>query len=90
MHKSQIFVFARQFVPCQNVTFLSIKVLSGVDGVYLLEVVMAEVTEVGGAEAEEDGNGAAVATLVLQEVRTVFRTHLEMRAEEIHYTYSAT
>ena len=38
---------------------------------------MAGVAEVGGAEAEEDGDGAAVATLVLQVVGAVLGTHLE-------------
>ena len=37
---------------------------------------MAGVAEVGGAEAEEDGDGAAVAALVLQVVGPVLRTHL--------------
>ena len=37
---------------------------------------MAGVAEVGGAEAKEDGDGAAVAALVLQVVGAVLRTHL--------------
>ena len=42
-----------------------------------LEIVVAGVAEVGRAEAEVDGHGAAIATLVLQEVCSVFGTHLE-------------
>ena len=42
----------------------------------LLEVVVTQVTEVGRAKAEEDGDGTAVATLVLKEVCTMLRTHL--------------
>ena len=41
-----------------------------------LEVVMARGAEVGGAEAEVDGHGAAVATLVLQEVGAMLGAHL--------------
>ena len=37
---------------------------------------MAGVAKVGGAEAKEDGNGAAVAAFVLQVVCAVLRTHL--------------
>ena len=37
---------------------------------------MAGVAEVGGAEAEEDGDRAAVAALVLQVVGAVLWTHL--------------
>ena len=48
-----------------------------------LKVVMALVTEVGGAKAEEDGHRTTVATLVLQEVRTMLWTHLHKRI----YTY---
>jgi len=44
-----------------------------------LEVVVAGVAEVSGAEAEEDGDGAAVAALVLQVVGAVLRTHLSPR-----------
>ena len=40
---------------------------------------MAGVAEVGGAEAEEDGDRAAVAALVLQVVRTVLRAHLGLK-----------
>ena len=40
---------------------------------------MARVAEVGRAEAEVDGHGAAVATLVLEEVGSVFGAHLEKR-----------
>lgn len=42
-----------------------------------LEIVVAGIAEVGRAEAEVDGHRAAVATLVLQEVCSVFGTHLE-------------
>lgn len=48
-----------------------------------LKVVMALVTEVGGAKAEEDGHRTTVATLVLQEVGTMLWTHLDKRM----YTY---
>ncbi len=41
-----------------------------------LEVIVTRVAEVSGAEAEEDGDGAAVSALVLQIVCSVFRTHL--------------
>ena len=44
---------------------------------------MAGVAEVGGAEAEEDGDGAAVAALVLQVVGAVLWTHL--RRERIFH-----
>ena len=40
---------------------------------------MAGVTEMGGAEAEEDGNRATVATLVLQEISAMFWTHLSIK-----------
>ena len=42
-----------------------------------LEVIVARVAEVRCSEAEVDGYGAAVATLVLQEVSAVFGTHLQ-------------
>ncbi len=41
-----------------------------------LEVVVARVTEVGGAETVVDGHGAAVAALVLQEVSAMLWTDL--------------
>jgi len=41
-----------------------------------LEVVVAGVAEVSRAEAEEDGDGAAVAALVLEVVGAVLRAHL--------------
>lgn len=41
-----------------------------------LEFVMAWVAEVGGSEAEIDGNRAAITTLVFQEVHTVLGTDL--------------
>ena len=37
---------------------------------------MAWVAKVGRAEAEVDGNGAAVATLVLEEIGSMFGAHL--------------
>ncbi len=40
---------------------------------------MASVAEVGGAEAEENGHRAAVATLVLEVVGAVARAHLRPR-----------
>ena len=43
---------------------------------HALELVVTTVTEVDGAEAEEDGDWAAEATLVLEEVLAVLRTHL--------------
>lgn len=46
------------------------------DGGDALEVVMASLAEVGGAKAEEYRHRAAVAALVLQEVRAVLGTHL--------------
>jgi hypothetical protein len=44
-----------------------------------LEVVVTGVAEVRRAEAEEDGDGAAVAALVLEVVGAVLRTHLGPR-----------
>ena len=41
-----------------------------------LKIVVARVAEVRGAEAEENGDGAAITTFVLQKVRAVFRAHL--------------
>ena len=41
-----------------------------------LKVVVTGVTEMGGAEAEEHSDGAAIAALVLEEVGAVFRAHL--------------
>lgn len=41
-----------------------------------LEIVMARVAKVRRPEAEEDRDGAAVPTFVLQEIGPVFRTHL--------------
>lgn len=43
-----------------------------------LEVVVACITEVGGAEAEEHSHRTAVATLVFEVVGAVFRAHLQM------------
>ena len=43
-----------------------------------LEVVVARVAEVGVPEAEEDGDWATVATLVLQKVSPVLQTHLRL------------
>ena len=40
---------------------------------------LAHVAEVRSSEAEEDGDGAAVATLVLQVVGAVLGTHLGLR-----------
>ena len=55
-----------------------------------LEVVVARVAEVGRAEAEVDGHGAAVATLVLEEVGSVFGAHLEKRGTCENATTSLT
>ncbi len=67
-----------------------------------LEVVVTRVAEVRRAEAEEDGHAAAVATLVLEEVRPVLRAHLQKtstrtlssadarRAEPVIWTLSAS
>ena len=41
-----------------------------------LEVIVTGVAEVGGAKAEVDSHRAAVATLVLEEVRAMLGTHL--------------
>ena len=41
-----------------------------------LKVLVTGVAEMRGAEAEEDGDGTAVATLVLEEVGTVLSAHL--------------
>jgi hypothetical protein len=55
-----------------------------------LELVVAGLAEVGGAEAEEDGDGAAVAALVLEEVGPVLGAHSGPRyvattpADELH------
>ena len=49
---------------------------------------MAGVAEVGGAEAEEDGDRAAVAALVLQVVRAVLRTHLGLKMENVNQDYN--
>lgn len=43
---------------------------------HLLEVIMAGVTEVSGAEAEENSHRAAVTAFVLQKVCPVLGTHL--------------
>ena len=40
---------------------------------------MTRVAEMGGAEAEEDGDGAAISTFIFQEIRSVFGTHLSPR-----------
>ena len=47
---------------------------------------MAGVAEVGRAEAEVDGHRTAVATLVLQEICSVFGTHLEHGQTDSLYT----
>lgn len=44
-----------------------------------LKIVVTRVTEVRCAEAEEHGNGTAVAAFVLEEVSAVLRTHLGTR-----------
>jgi len=46
------------------------------DARHPLEVVVTSVAEVCRSEAEEDCHGAAVSTLVLQEVCPVLGTHL--------------
>ena len=38
---------------------------------------MARIAKVGGSEAEVDGHRAAVTALVLQEINSMFRTHLQ-------------
>lgn len=48
---------------------------------------MTSIAEVGGAEAEEDSDGAAVPALVLKEVSTVLGAHLgtgDIRARPAH------
>ena len=47
-----------------------------------LEVVVAGVAEVRGAEAEENSHRAAVPTFIFQEVCAVFGAHLETIKEE--------
>ena len=46
-----------------------------------LEVIVTRITKVSRPEAEENGHGAAVATLVLQVVCAVFGTHLGLKIE---------
>ena len=46
---------------------------------------MAGGAEVGGAEAEEDGDGAAVAALVLQVICAVLGTHLGERSKGLSF-----
>lgn len=41
------------------------------------EVIVTSCTEVGGSEAEEHGNRAAIAALVLEEVSAVLMAHLQ-------------
>lgn len=41
-----------------------------------LEIVVAGIAEMSGAETEEDGDGAAISAFVLQKVRSVFGAHL--------------
>lgn len=48
-------------------------------GCHSLELFMAWIAEVSGAEAEKDGHRAAVATLVLEEVSSMLCTHLSPR-----------
>ena len=45
---------------------------------------MTGVAEVGGAETEEDSHGAAVATLILQVVCTVFGAHLGLGRKKLY------
>ena len=46
------------------------------NGGHSLELVVAEITKVGCPKTEENCHGATIATLVLQEVCSVFGTHL--------------
>ena len=48
-----------------------------------LEVIVTRITEVSCPETEEDGHGAAVATLVLQVVGAVLGTHLGLKMENV-------
>jgi len=57
------------------------KLLLG-DAGHPLEVVVAGVAEVRGAEAEEHGHRAAVPALVLQEVCAVLGAHLVTSQQE--------
>lgn len=49
-----------------------------------LEIIVAGVAEVSGTKAEVDSHRTAVATLVLQKVSAMFRTHLQTQ------TYTST
>ena len=53
-----------------------------------LEVIVTRITEVSCPETEEDGHGAAVATLVLQVVRAVLGTHLGLKMENVNQEYN--
>ena len=48
-----------------------------------LEIIVTCVTEVCSSEAEKHGHGAAIAAFILQEICSMFGTHLKGRVEKV-------